>query len=306
MEYYLQSLDFARQSGNKLRIETALNNIGVTYFKNPETNNKALDYYLEALQYALQIKDNESTGFIYTNIGEVNVAKKDFDKAAYYYNKAVHTLSNLYSIAFPYIDFGKMYREKRQYDSANLYFEKAYEIAVKNNSLIDILQSLIGKAKLHAQQGDDKNANALFQQALEYGKTQQSTPELKEIYQGLSAAYTKQNDYRNAYIFQSGLVDIFNNENKKKLNFNTATLAYSVELQKQTGEIAMLIRKNELQQSDLETKRFTRNVSISILAIVLIFATILLININQRKKLNRLLSIQNKKIEAQKMAGSIR
>ena len=56
----------AQQSGNKLRIETTLSNIGVTYSKIPATIDKALEYYLKALPYALEIKDDESIGIIYS------------------------------------------------------------------------------------------------------------------------------------------------------------------------------------------------------------------------------------------------
>ena len=91
VEYYLQALDLAKQSGNKLRIGTTLGNIGVIYSKNPATSDTALTYYFNALPYALDIQDNESIGIIYTNIGEVYAAKKDFNKAYQYYNKAIQT-----------------------------------------------------------------------------------------------------------------------------------------------------------------------------------------------------------------------
>ena len=251
VEYYLKSLDLAQQSGNKLRIESALGNIGVIYFKNPATNDKALEYYLKAVPYALEIKDDESTGILYTNIGEVYVVKNEFDKALYYYNEALKVLGSSSSTAYTYNDLGKLYKKKKDYDSAGDYFDKAYSIAKDNNSPLDETQSLMGKAQLQLVLGKAQQAIILFKEALVIAKSIESVAELKEIYEGISAAYTKLDDYKNALSFQSLLNNIYNVENEQKLSFNTATLQYTVELQKQSAQIAVLKKENELHELNL-------------------------------------------------------
>ncbi|TKK69332.1 DUF2225 domain-containing protein [Ilyomonas limi] len=300
VQYYLQALDLAKQSGNKLRIASTLGNIGVIYSKNPATNDTALAYYLKALPYAQDIQDSESIGIIYTNIGEVYAVKKDYNKAYNYYNKAVQTLGNSASTAYTYNDIGKLYKQQQAYDSADVYFDKAYTIAQQNNSPVDVMQALIGKGQLQMALNKNKEAIVLFNKALDIGKPIQSTPELKGIYEGLSAAYKKMNDYEHAFLFQSLLNNLYNTVNERKLNFNTATLEYAMELQKQSGKIAMLMKENEMQELDLKNEKFARNVSLAALGVLLIVTIMLLLNINQRKKLNRLLSIQKRQIEIQK------
>ena len=300
VEYYLKSLDLAQQSGNKLRIETALSNIGVTYFKNPATIDTALAYYLKALHYALEIKDDESTGIIYTNIGEAYAANKDFAKANYYYDEALKILGTSSSTAYTYNDLGKLAVSKNAYDSAAIYFNKADSTAQANKSPIDILQSLIGKAQLQATIGKTADAITLFNKALVIGKQLESVPELKEVYQGLATEYKKINDYKNAFASQKLLNEVYESENKTKLSFNTATLHYTTELQKQSGKVAVLMKENEQQELTLAKEKLARNVLIGGLAVVLIFVVLLLINTAQRKKLNRLLSRQKREIEAQK------
>ena len=177
------------------------------------------------MPYALEIKDDESTGIIYTNIGEVYAANNDFTKADYYYKEALKILDSSSSTAYTYNDLGKLAINKKMYDSAGIYFNKADSTAQINNSPIDIVQSLISKAQLQATIGQAGNAIALFNKAAEIGKQLQSIPELKEIYQGLAAEYKKINDYKNAFVFQSLLNEVYESENQKKLNFNTATLA---------------------------------------------------------------------------------
>jgi len=302
VEYYLKSLDLAQQSENKLRIETALSNIGVIYSKNSATNNKALEYYLKALPYALDIKDDESTGIIYTNIGEAYTNNNNLEKAWYYYNQALKILDNSLSTAYTYNDIGKLYIKKNNYDSAAIAFNKAYTIAQQNNSLIDVVQSLIGKAKLQMITKNFADAIHTFNQALPTAKSIEATPELKEIYSGLSTGYQNIKDYKSAFSSQNELTNLFNAENEKRLNFNTAILEYTMQLQKQSGQIASLERQNELQEINIAKQKLARNVLIGGVAILLVFAFVLLFNNKQRKRLNKILSRQKKEIETQKQS----
>lgn len=300
VEYYLRSLDLAKQIENKLRIETALGNIGVIYSKNPATDDKALDYYFEALPYAIEINDTPSICILYTNVGEVYVAQGHLNKAERYYDTAVNVCKGTSGVAYTYNDLGKLFRLKKDFEGAKNYFEKGYTIAKQYNSSIDILQSLIGKAQVQLETGKISDAIASFKEALTLGNTVDSPPELKEIYSGLASAYQQLNDYKNAFFFQEKLNGLYNSENQKKVSFSTATLEYALELQKQSGKIAILMKENKLQELSLSKERFVRNVSIAGLAALIIFAIVLLFNIRQRKRLNKVLSSQKTEIEAQK------
>ena len=71
MEYNLQSLKVSEKINNKLRIATALVNIGAVYYNKPATHDKALTYYLRALPLTKEIKDSSAIGTVYANIGEI-------------------------------------------------------------------------------------------------------------------------------------------------------------------------------------------------------------------------------------------
>ena len=291
VEYYLRSLDLAQQIENKLRIETALGNIGVIYSKNPATNDKALEYYFQALPYAIEVNDTASIGILYTNVGEVYVAQGNYSKAEKYYDTAIAISNGTAGVAYTYNDLGKLYRLKKDFTAANNFFEKGYAVAKQYNSSIDILQSLIGEAQVQLETGKTPGAITSFKEALTLGTTLNSPPELKDIYSGLASAYQKLNDYKNALFFQGKLNELYESENQKKISFSTATLEYALELQKQSGKIAILMKENKLQELNLSRERFARNVSIAGLAALLIFAIVLLFNIRQRKRLNRVLSL---------------
>lgn len=300
VEYYLRSLDLAQKSENKLRIETALGNIGVIYSKNPATNDKALDYYLQAMPYAIEVNDTPSIGILYTNIGEVYATKGDFNKAGKYYDTAVNVCTGTAGVAYTFNDLGKLYFLKKDYATAKSYFDKGYTIGKQYNSSIDVLQSLIGNAQIAMAMGNTADAMNTFKAALALGDTLGNPPEVKDIYSGLSEVYKKSGNYKDALIFQSKLNDLYNSENQKKISFSTATLEYALELQKQSGKIAVLMKENELQEVSLAKARFEKNVFIAGLGALFIFAIVLLFNIRQRKRLNKVLSSQKTEIEDQK------
>jgi two-component system NtrC family sensor kinase len=302
LEYYLKSLNIAQKSGNKLRIATALSNIGVVYFKDSSKIDKALEYYLKALPIFVELKDSESIGTINTNIGEVYLLNNAFTKALYYFYAAETAYKGSSSVAYTYNDFGKLYKQKKVFDSAIIYYQKANKIATDNNSPLDIAQSFFGMAEVDMAKGEVINAISAYKKALQIVQEQESTEDMKTAYNGLSVAYQKAGNYKSAYSFQSLLTELYNTENKKKLNFNTATFEYSMEIQKQSIQIDLLVKEKALQKLDLEKANFAKNTAIAAIAALLIFAVVLLRNNNHKKQLNKLLYKQKEEIETQKLS----
>ncbi|RYF87821.1 MAG: tetratricopeptide repeat protein, partial [Chitinophagaceae bacterium] len=85
----LKSLKNSETAGDKLRILSAMNNIGGVYSINPATKQKALDYYLRALDLCKELGSTTEMGAISTNIGEIYFAQNDDAKALYYFNQSL-------------------------------------------------------------------------------------------------------------------------------------------------------------------------------------------------------------------------
>jgi signal transduction histidine kinase len=157
-------------------------------------------------------------------------------------------------------------------------------------------------AEVDMAKGEVINAISAYKKALPIVQEQGSMQDLKTAYDGLSVAYQKAGDYKSACDFQSLLTELYNTENKKKLNFNTATFEYSMEVQKQAIQLDLLKKEKALQELDLEKANFAKNTAIVGIAALLIFAIILLRNIRHRKQLNTLLYKQKEEIEQQKIS----
>lgn len=299
-EYILKSLSLAQKSGDKHRIENTLGNLGVLYSKNPATNDKAIEYYLKALPYALEIKNDDESAILYTNLGEAYTTKGEYDSAFHYLQMAIKIYGYTIGAAYTFNDLGKLYIKKTLYDSAFQAFQKAFDIARSADSNIDLAQSYNGLASVQLLRGNAAEAIKLYKSSAELSKAIPSIPELKESYTGLAEAYKKTGDLESAYRYLNSLNDLYNTEYKEKLSFNTATLEYTMELQKQTGQIAQLMKENELQELLLEKEKLAKNASIAGIGALVIIAIILLRNIRQRKKLNQILYKQKEEIEVQK------
>lgn len=300
VEYILKSLSLAQKSGDKHRIENALGNLGVLYSKNPATNDKALEYYLKALPYAVEIKNDDEAAILYTNIGEAYIVKGNYDSATYYLQNALKIYGSTLGAAYALCDFGKLYIQKKNYDSALLSFHKAYEIGRESDSKIDLAQASNGLASVYLLQQNARQSIEFYKQSAGISKEIPSIPELKESYKGLANVYNKTGDHKNAYVYENLLNELYDAEFKDKLSFNTATLEYTMELQKQTGQIAQLMKANELQEVNLEKEKLAKNTSIAAILALMIIAFILLRNIRQRKRLNHILWKQKREIEVQK------
>lgn len=118
-------------------VSDQVNNLGVmNYMLN--RNDEALSYYLEAeqLQNALKNPDDLAKADIYTNIGLIFKAKKDFDNAIKFLEKA----RDLYlknpekeaaTVAHAYLNLAGIYQQMGQYDKQLLNIMKSKEYSEK-------------------------------------------------------------------------------------------------------------------------------------------------------------------------------
>jgi tetratricopeptide (TPR) repeat protein len=87
LENYLQSLRYSELAGDKFRILIALNNVGGVYFIKPATYDKALEYYLKALQLCEELDKQTELGAISVNIGSIYYERNEVTKALEYFNR---------------------------------------------------------------------------------------------------------------------------------------------------------------------------------------------------------------------------
>ncbi len=131
-----------------------------------------------------------------------------------------------------------------------------------------MVQALIELGKVY-QNNDFPKALKAFKEAESLANEMGIRFELKDIYEGLSVAYANQGDYPNAFKYQTQLIakkdSLFNVETDDKIR----GLQFDFDLEKKEDEL--LTAKQELQISELETKRQQYVIYGTVLGLLLVF-----------------------------------
>ncbi len=205
MFYYAnKSLEY-NQNVSKKELATSYNYLGI-YYESKAKSNKALDYYLKALD--VQKKNNDSLGlsFTYTNIGLFYYYQQDYEKAIPEIEKSLKinkALKDSLAMANDYQTIGMLYTyvdEVGSEKSIELYqkAEEIYKIYKEDYYLMSIY---INMAKIFFEDKDYQKAEEYYDLAEKIANEKTNIQELRAIYMGKSMIYSEKNDFPKAIKF---------------------------------------------------------------------------------------------------------
>ncbi|MEO5602088.1 MAG: adenylate/guanylate cyclase domain-containing protein [Cyclobacteriaceae bacterium] len=307
VEYYFKSLKAAEKTGNKLRIATALGNLGAAYFDNPVTMDKALPYYLEAVKYSEEDGDQEAIGTISVNIGEIYFNQSQLDKALYYFDRSRvafeegHFYNSLpYTLSF----IGKVYAKKKDFTKAIKLQTDAVQMASFHNYQFEKVFALANLADTYRDLKDYEKALKTYFDAKELAETVGSK-EIKHILEGLVATYSSLSDHKNAFHYQTilgGIKDNLYTENNAK---TIQRFQVEFDTEKKQAQINLLMKDKELQEVNLQQQRNKIYGLTAGTFFLFVTAYFLLKNIQIKTRANTELSLRNKEIINQKEEISV-
>lgn len=302
LDYYFQSLKSAEQTGNKLRLATALLNIGAAYFDNPVTMSKALPYYLDALKYSEADGDKEAIGTISVNIGEIYFNQDKLTEALMYFEKSRLALEEgQFYHALPYtLSFiGKVYARQMNFTRAIAVQTRAVEMASMNNFKVEEAFALANLADTYRELGDFKNALKRYFEAKDIAEKFASR-EMKHIFEGLVATYAALGDFGNAFRYQTMLGNLKDNLYTEDNAKTIQRFQMEFETEKKQAQINLLTKDKELQQINLQQQRY--EIYGLTAGTFFLFATMffLLKSIRLKTQTNTELSHRNREINRQK------
>jgi adenylate cyclase len=297
LENYLQSLRYSELAGDKFRILIALNNVGGVYFIKPATYDKALEYYLKALQLCEELDKQTELGAISVNIGSIYYERNDNAKALLYFNKALKAYGDSEGSLNAYNALGKAYNKAGQFDLALKNHNAALGLAVKLNNKMGIIQSRMGLGNVYVKKADFVTALSQYTQAEATALELQANHELKDLYQEMAKAYSHTANYKKAFEYQSlysGIKDtLYNAETDKKLG----TLQFDFDLQKKQGEINLLTKDKALTDQKLKRQQLMKSAAIVGLVLVMLIALLIYRNYRIKVKTHRIVDRQKAEIE---------
>lgn len=228
----MRSLRVAEKVGDKLRILTAITNIGAVYSHNDSTLDEALSYNMKALPLAEELGDKEAIGTIYGNIGSIYVSTKKDSLALIYLKKSLGVFGNSGNSVDSYNEIGKVYLKQKKYKLALQNHQKAYAIAKKLDGKLDIVRSLQGLGRAYAKLGDKVAAISYYKEAESIAKGIDALFELKNGYKDMADSYDSMGDYRNAYLCRGLFLKYYDTLYNKDIDIKLAGLQFDFDLQK--------------------------------------------------------------------------
>jgi len=297
---------------------------------------KRVQQLTKNLQEALK-QDNYSSaasysgkmGYIYWNGGFYNKAIENFNDALEF-NSKVGNRNGIKTIRY---NLGLIYSEQEHYQQAINQFVKGIEIARSLNQKEGILNGLTNKASALKGFGKHKKSIIAAEQALNIAKELKSLKLIRRCYGLLAENYEAMGNSQKSieYFDKFSMLDKkIKKEQMKQLEDETQKRVDDIQTEKEQKEKDLSERTQQLKSTKdslTETKRLTEKQKmeiemqeltvskqkeklrnerliryglIGIVSLVLVFLIIIFFQFRLKKKANKLLEKQNKKINDQK------
>jgi tetratricopeptide (TPR) repeat protein len=273
LKNFFAGLKIEEEIGDKRGIAASLNGIGSIY----EDQNKfpdALIYFTASLKIREDLGDIHGISQSYNNIGLIYYNQKNYDEALLNLFKSLKIKKEIGDdggIADAYNNIGNVYREQKNYIEANLYLNKSLLLSRKIGNMESIKYSYLSLATLDSAQGNYERSLRHYKKYLAYKDSIDNTANTNLI----------------------------------------SNLQIQYDTEKKEQQITLLTKQSQLQKTELQKHKTTRNVFIaaSLLIALLAGITFSLYRVKQKanaaikKAMNHLKTTQEQLIEREKLAS---
>lgn len=228
-EYIKKAFILFKQQNDVKGCARCENLLGTVYGERGDLK-EATNHFEESLRYLDEKKDAILTGRIEINLGIINNIYSNYDKALFYYNRALiifQRLNDHHKLAQIRHNLGITFVKKKEYDAALKELDKSIAISL-NDSIYSILGiSYITKAFIYAQMEDLELSKAFAEKAMEICYKTNDRLSVAEIYkvEGIIKRIQKNYTFAENYLNTSLRI---NREYKNRLNTAETSLELGI------------------------------------------------------------------------------
>ncbi|MCF1753220.1 ATP-binding protein [Mariniradius sediminis] len=291
LDYGVEALKLAEELDEPVSRFSALSNLADVYILIGEYE-KGSGYLQELIELNQQLGFGQSgLAGLYNGLGENYRLSDRPNEAIASYEKALsYSLTDLDSLV-PISNIADVYVRM---DNLPKAFEKGYESLTMNNklrrpSLYGWIYGILARA--HLKEGNLDSAVYYGDLGYRWGQDLGIMEDLRDNSASLAEAYAKKNDYKNALSFFQNYISYRDSMVNDKVKNRSLVLEHDYELEMKEDQIALLSEQQRLQRNFLYS-------SLVVLVLILVAAFLLLRNIRQKQKANRLLLKQKQEIDA--------
>jgi len=297
---YLRALRTFENLGHKRRMGACYLNIGKIYAGHHDFD-QALVYYKRALDIANETGDNVSKTDNYLSMGKAYLFQRKYTIARDYLNLALQTLKETgYSHGLDdcYTNIGHTYRMEHLYEKAKEFYEKSLELSIFENDLPGISNSYNDLAQIEYMKNNFSAALDFANKSLKKARESGNLNALKEAYSMLAEINEQLGDDKKAlgfYKLYSVIKDTLFSESKYK-SIREAEAKFETEKKEQ--QLALLTKKNELQQLKLG-RRYNLLIVSAVGILLILMISYLLIRQNRIKAKHKAIELEQRLLRSQ-------
>lgn len=290
MDYGMQSFKRAQEQNNSYYLYLSYLNLGNLYSLIGD-HDKSNEYFQKLPDLIKKLGlGNDQLSTLYNGLGENFRLTQKYSEALDYYKKAL----SITTIALNKLLFkGNMADVYIHLDSLQLAFDNAYQaLPIAKELGATDLESWIYGILSRAHFKENRADSALYYAEKGYGLAAKTRymEDLRENAKALSEAFLLNNDYKNAYTYRNLYISYRDSMQSDEIRNRSTLLEHNFEMQLKEDEIALLNEQQKLQQNFLIS-------ALIVLGLILITAFLLVRNIRQKQKANRLLQKQKQEID---------
>lgn len=212
LRYALEGVEFSKDLKNKT-FQGTFSNIAGIAMDNMGNSNKALEYYLSALNLFTSIKDTIRIASVETNLGNIYQGKKDYLKAEEHYKNALRQALELRDtnlMSATYTNLGIINYGLKKSDSARKLMLVGLNLSQKMGDNFAISNSLTNLGELYSDLGKKDSALYYYNAALHLSRKVNDARIEYYTLSNLSEFYGKMNNTQKAIDYAKQAFQIAN------------------------------------------------------------------------------------------------
>ncbi len=309
LQYSLAAIDELDKHHLYVELSSAYNNVARAYYK-MNAFDKAIEYYLKALQLQKRLKNKD--GIIESNsrLAEMYSFQKEYRKSIEYYETVLENVGDTNDSIRGNIlpKLGGEYLKFNDYDTAAKYLLQGLRLNRKSNNKLGLTIALNNLGELNLNQGKFITAEDQLMEAGALAKSIDDKSELLRQYKLMKSLDSTRNKFEAAFLWQRKYYDLKDSLEKKDIDKDSITRA---NLELNPDFETNIVNPDSIKipkGGDLESKdKYNRfklifYALLAALAIVSTFLILIFLKRNNSIKYTQELEEKNIKIELQNKA----
>jgi len=302
---FQKTLEIKEKINDLKGMSMCYNNIGLVHYEQSNFK-KAIKYHEKSLTTFNKLGNKLGIANSYSNLGLDYIEVQDYVKANKYYNLAIkiyEEMGNKYELANVYSNIGDLYYEQNKIRKAKYYYEKALNIKQEIEDKEGESVIFIRLSHIYNAIGDSTYNDKFYKIAVRYGqnglkiaKEINTNPDKINAYESLSNSYAKLNDLTNAYKYLKLYIQVKDSifTEKKMAEIEQLEAKYDSDKKEQEIERNKIIIKQK--ETEAAKQKIQQNALIIGFLLSIGMVVLILINLKNKKKANKLLQKQKDEI----------